>query len=211
MLKVLLVLIVTALYLTPLYPVFAVTATNPAEIRKQNLEERKANTQARIDDKKEMVREKVATREAALKAKLARFRDKTKANVVERINNNLLTVNKNMSERMLKHLDKMTDILNRAENKLATSTGEKTAAQNSITDARSKVSTARTAVVAQQNKEYTVEVTSEATVKNDVKVMRDLLHTDLKLVHDLVVVARQSVSTAVNAVARSFGGATNGQ
>lgn len=128
-------------------------------------------------------KEKVATREAALKAKLERFKDKTKAQVVDRINTNLNRINQKQTAQMLKHLDKMSTILGKLE--------------ADVTTTKEAIATATAAVKLQAEKDYTIAISSEKTVKKDAQKTREQLHNDLKVVRVQVIDAKQAVANAI--------------
>ena len=106
---------------------------------------------------------------------------------------------------MLKHLEKMTTILNKLESRVNQGTPDvknPTAAKAAIASARSSIATASAAVAAQALNDYTIIVTSEATVKANAKASRDKLHADLLAVRKLVIDAKQAVAAAIR-VAKS--------
>ena len=169
---------------------------------------RKDLVQQRVEDRKE----KMASREAALKAKLQSFRDKKKAEIVERIDQNLDKINKHKTEMMMTNLNRMSDLLTRIESNMNSQSEGKdiTKAKESIEKAKIAIANAKVAVTTQSEKDYTVTVTSESKVKTDAQTVRETLKNDLKLVHDLIVEARKALSEAIS-VTRSTLKGTNGQ
>lgn len=143
----------------------------------------------RFQDRIETGKVKMATREAALKAKLERFKDKKKAEIADRVNTNLNKINQKQTAQMLKHLDKMSAILDKLE-------ARKTA-NAAISAARSSITSASSAVKLQADKDYTLTVSSETKVKADAEKVRDLLHQDLQAVREQVIEAKQAVGTAI--------------
>lgn len=169
------------------YPVWAQDATRPATTRR------------------EVIKERISTREATLRAKLDTFRDKKKATAAARISDNLNKINAKQIEQMLKHLDKMTVILNRLEarvNQGRPDIKDQALARVAISDARQAIATATAAVRAQAAKDYTLQVSQEAMVRVDAKKMRDALHADLRSMRKLVIDAKQAVVNAIR-VAKS--------
>lgn len=166
----------------------------------------------KITQRIESIKENAATREAALKAKLQTFKDKKKAATVERVNTTLAMINKKQTDQMLKHLDKMSELLSRLETRVSSQSGKDTTqATKAIADAKTSISTARTAVQAQQAKDYTITATSEVKVKDDAKKERDLLHTDLSSTRGLVIKAKQAVANAIQVAATTLEGENNGK
>lgn len=198
------IFILLSIFLFLTYPAWAQDATTPAtrkEKAKERVETRKEIVAQRVDT----LKERMATREAALKAKLDAFRDKKKATAAARISENLNRINDKQTEQMLKHLDKMTSILNRLEDRVNRSTPDikdATLAQIAIADAKAAIATASSAVKDQSEKDYTVEVSSESKVRADFKKVRDMLHADLKSIRESVIKAKQAVANAIR-VAKS--------
>ncbi len=183
------ILTILSLLLIAAYPALAKDASTAATTRKEKIEEKIEARKEKITQKIEIIKEKAATREAALKAKLEKFRDKKKAEIASRVSTNLNKINQNQTDSMLKHLDKMSSLLIKLESRAGTNT--------SITEANASIASASAAVKAQAAKDYTISVTSESTVKRDAQKARDTLHTDLKTVRKLVISAKQAVANAI--------------
>lgn len=176
--------------------VYAQTATSPATLRTTKLDN---------------LTERSATREANLKAKLLKFKDQRKAQTTERVNTNLAKVNKNRTDMMMVHLDRMSNILIRLEGRVGNITDKDTTmAKGEIASASATIATAKEAVASQSAKDYTIELTTETNVRRDAQASRESLHADLRSVHQLVVDARQALSKAISETAK-LGGIKNGQ
>ncbi len=151
---------------------------------------------------------RIATREAELKEKLQSFRDKNKAKIVEKINTQLATVNKNRTDSMSSFLTRLENLLAKIESKnteVGSSGKDVTAVTQAITDAKEAISKAKTAVAAQVEKTYIITLTEESQVRTDVKTTRDALHTDLFTTHKLVVEAKQSVANILSVAKSTLG------
>lgn len=189
------------------------TATSPAATRKELVQQKTEVRKDFLEAKRTAVanlKEKMATREAALKTKLKAFRDQKKATVAERVNTNLNGINAKRTDQMSGALTRMTNILTKLEERVNGATSDikdPTTAKAAITDAKAAIATAQDAVVAQSEKDYTLTVTSEAKVKQDTQAVREQLHSDLKSTRNLVIKAKQSVANAI----RIAKGGTSGQ
>lgn len=153
-----------------------------------------------VQQKVENIKEKIASREAALRLKLQTFKDKKKAEVADRVNTNLNKVNQNQTAQMLKHLDKMSAILDKLESRVESGKPDikdPTAARTAIASARAAIVSASAAVTTQSQKDYTITVFSEGRIGLDAKVQRDKLHTDLLALRKIVIDAKQSVTNAI--------------
>ncbi|MDO8429029.1 MAG: hypothetical protein Q7S88_00165 [Candidatus Daviesbacteria bacterium] len=159
-------------------------------------------------------KEKVASREgviklqrdklkSALSARLKTHKDQKKAQIIERVDEMLNTVNTNRTEAMLKHLEKVESILTRVEervDKAETAGKDGSSARGAIAQAKISIDQARVAALEQGNKDYTVSISSESGVRAEVKVVRDKLGTDLKNTHQIVKAAHDAVRGAIQAV-----------
>lgn len=146
------------------------------------------------------LKERIATKSAALKRQLARFRDKAKAAKVENLNENMNTVNANVTSALEKNLANISSALERLKAKAAeaqTAGKDVTALNSDIAEVESEWAQADEALKAQMAKDYTIEVNTENTIKTDVQTVRNTLRTDLKAVHTEVMEARQSLADAV--------------
>lgn len=115
------------------------------------------------------------------KTKLMGIRDERRRKLVEKIDAKIIRLNKERTEVMRKHLDKMQELLtNKAK-------GDKTAAQVAI-------DTARGAVETQATKEYVVSITGDEKLRANTEVVVKQLRVDLKLVQDKVTAVRKAVA-----------------
>lgn len=187
------------------FPVWAQDSTKPAEIQKEKIQQKVETKKERLEERKDTVREKLATKEAVLKKKLETFKDKKRAEVLEKVNQNLNLINKKYTDHMLRFLDNASKILSKLEQRLNSASPDikdPTAARLAISEAKLALDSARSAVAAQAAKDYTLNITSEAGAKKDAKKMRDLLHADLKSVREQVIAVKKAVSNAIR-VAKS--------
>ncbi|MDP3733284.1 MAG: hypothetical protein Q8Q91_01965 [Candidatus Daviesbacteria bacterium] len=189
MVKILALLIVFSLVFISTCAAYAKESTGTATTRK-----------GKVQEKIEVRKEAVATRAAALKDKLKNFRDQKKASAAARISENLNKINDNQTAQMLKHLDKMTSILNKLEARV-------TNADPAIETAKAKIASSEAAVKAQAENDYSLVLSSESKARVEAQALRQKLHTDLKAVRQTVIDAKQSVAAAIRAARE---GAKNG-
>lgn len=214
--RITILLISFALLLIAAYPALAEDATSSTTNRDASRDARKATIQDRVETRKNIaqqridtgitaMREKIASKEAALKLRLETFKDKRKSQIAERVNTNLNKINQNQTSQMLKHLDRMSAILDKLEarvNRPTPDIKDPAKALAAIADARSAIASASAAVSAQAEKDYTIEVSTEAKIRQDAQSQREQLHTDLKAVRTQVIDAKQAVANAIR-VAKS--------
>lgn len=208
-------------YLNPMYPVYAVEDSTNSPVELKRLEKQKlkkasneADIRLKAQDRRENIaskaanqRDNVASRTAVLKARLAQFKDQVKASKVERINQTLGMINQKRYESMINHLKVLVKILDKIEtrvNAAATEGKNADSAKSAIAAARTAIQNALIAVEAQKDKDYTIEISAETTVREDSKEMRDSLHTDLKSTQELLKSARTAVSDALTAAKKAL-------
>lgn len=188
---------------SPIYPVFA------QEDKRVVVREKIATKTAERAIKLEAVKDKVASREAMAREKIQKFKDKKRANLAERINNQLPRINTQRTTHMSDLLAKMSAILSKLETRVAEAgkNGKDTSkAQNAITEAKTAIQTAQSAVDSQAAKEYGITVTTESKIAQDSKTAVSGLQGDLKSVRELVIAAKQSVAKAISTASSSLGG-----
>jgi len=210
--KVTTLLIVLSTLTFTAYPVFAETssntttgslrqnATNEALIKRKITQERVEAKKDKIEEKISDFKEKMASREATLKAKLEAFKDQRKAQIAKRISDNLNKINESRTISMQRHLDAMSVILAKLETRVNQQTPDikdPAAAKAAISNARATIATASATVQLQTQKDYTVQITSEAKVRADVKLQRDKLHADLLALRKTIIDSKKSVSQAI--------------
>jgi hypothetical protein len=167
------------------------------------------NRSSDFADKIEQFRIKIASREAQLKAKLDKFKDQHRSELALKVSSNLNKINKNRTDSMGKHLDTLSDILGKVQDRASGSASE-SGVQAAIASASASITSARDAVNAQAQKDYTINATSEASLQSEVKTERNMLLKDLTSVKQLVMTAKQSVVAAIRATAH-VQGELNGQ
>lgn len=198
------ILISSLLLVTPALAVDSTTsAISPKFIRPVNrLEQNRLITQQNNIERLEDRTARIASREANLKSALQAFKNKQKADIVQRINQFLNSINQNQTQLMQKHLDLMTSILDKLEKRITQGTPDiknPQLAETAVANSRAAIASASAAVKAQMDKDYTISVTSETKVKTDVQKVRQQLYEDLQVVRKAVISAKQSVASAIRA------------
>lgn len=199
------------------YPVNAVTtdtavsanATEGAATKAQRLQDRINTKKENLSNKIAEVKDKQASRAAVLKAKLQVFRNQKKAEITEKVSINLNAINKNRTNQMQNHLDRMSVLLDKLQVRVDQQTADikdLSLVRSAIASAEAAIATASAAVSAQAQKDYTVSITSEAKVRADVKAQRDKLHSDLLVLRKIIIDAKQSVASAIRVAKSAKGG-----
>lgn len=216
--KLLPIILVATIYLTPLYPIYAQntasTASGPAFMKRPKAIKLEGEVlKNRGEALMTLDKDNIASRAAALKEKLSKFRNKAKANRIESINSNLNNLNKRWTSAMSKNLERMSKILEKlkAKEEEAAAAGKDVSALNStIAEAEVAWAEADTALKAQLETDYSVTINTESTVKEDARTTRNSLQTDLKAAHTKIVEARKALGNAIQAAINSMQGGKNG-
>jgi hypothetical protein len=132
----------------------------------------------------------------AFKEKLKTIKDERKKNLTEKIDNRMVTVNKNQTARMKKILDMLTEHISKLEKRLS---AEKEKGQD-VANVESLLATAKTAisdsltiVESQAAKDYVFEITEEENLGQSIKGSYEALKEDLGIAQDSVVKAKKAV------------------
>ena len=175
------------------------------ETRREAMQQRRTEFDERVEQKREDLETRIEQKRAELKERLRRIRDENKRKIVERIDRQIDALN----ERLLKHftgvLNKIEGILSRISDRAdrAESNGsDVSSVRSAITATQDKISAARTAIINQTGKTYTIEVTGEERLKVDVGLVRQALHSDLTRVREVVKAARAAARDAATALAK---------
>ena len=124
--------------------------------------------------------------------KMQTVRDEQKRKIVERADAKIAEINKRRTDAMTRHLDKMGEILV----KVKARGGDTTAAGAAVADAR-------TAVVAQAAKTYTITISTDDKLKFNVGEAMKALKTDLQAVHQKIVDARKATADVISSVKKA--------
>lgn len=211
LMKLLLLVVGLFTFLLPLTNVHAQdvspSITQEAEVRKDQPPGLHELTQKQIQHRQE-----VDKKHQEIKEHLKKVPNKHHAQVTEKIHENLNIVNEKLTTSWLKQVNHMSEILVKLEDNLNIVAGEGkdvAEAKTALNNAKAKVLEAENVLKIQALKVYTITITDPIHVGPDVKTARDLLHTDLKIVHQIVKEAHEAVIEATK-VAKAIGG-KNGQ
>ena len=152
---------------------------------------------------------KVEQRHGQIQEHLKQVKNKHHAQVAEKVHKNLNHVNGTLTTAWSHHLSKMSEILVKLEehlNQAASEDKDVTDARNTLADAKQAVTEAENVLKTQADKTYTFNITNPEHIGSDVQGARDLLHSDLKSVHDALNNAREAVVEATKVVNQTVGG-----
>jgi hypothetical protein len=169
---------------------------------KARMSENTEDREEAMEERREAMQEAMEARKAAIeehrenmRERLAAWKDKTKAEIAERIQDNLNALNARLTAHFDAQLDKMVSLMVRIEAGDTDNSGDADieAANDAIVDAQE-------ANDDQADNTYEVNVSTEANARVDVGAARKELHDDLKAVWDKVIAAREAVRKAATHV-----------
>jgi len=144
------------------------------------------------------LREARTSARVAFRAKLAQIKDTRKQALVDKIDTHIQEINTRRTTQMSEALIRLTAILDRINTKATASTSQ--TSLDLITDARTKIVTANTAVDAQKDKDYVVQITTDSLLGQAVKTAFQSFSSDINTTHQTVVDARLSVIESIKAI-----------
>lgn len=124
--------------------------------------------------------------------------------VVQRLDDNFLSINNTSTDRWITALEQMTDMVDRAGSQAADleESGTNTVALSmAITRAETALATAQTAVSNQAGKSYVVTITTEAALPANVRTVALQFGSDIRSTYATVSSAKQAVVQVMQALA----------
>jgi len=176
----------------------------PLAARAESLQLRKETVQAR----REQLREEIKNRVTEFRTKLLALKDARKKTTVENINTRMCKINVNQMGVLKDHLDRIAVVIDRVEERSAVlkSEGKDTAViEAAIVKARKAVADGGEAVDAQGQKECVIAISgSDTTVGAEVRNSISKLEAEIKAVRVKVQAARQAATQAVKTLAQTL-------
>ncbi|PJE76214.1 hypothetical protein COV04_00470 [Candidatus Uhrbacteria bacterium CG10_big_fil_rev_8_21_14_0_10_48_11] len=157
-----------------------------------------------IQEARQEIAKRLVEKRNELKAKLVEIKDQQKQQAVERINANIDTVNARAVDHFTAVLNTLTGIIERLQSrtdKVAATGSDVSSVTEAIQAARATVTKTQNAIATQAAKVYPLSITDEANLGGDVRSTRDILHTDLSVVHTALISVRDSIRSALTALA----------
>lgn len=173
----------------------------PREEFKNDVRTTKTTFRDDIQKRRDALKRQIESRRETLKKDIQAFRDQKKAELAQRLNDNLNKLNENRVERMTYHIEQMEKLLTKLKDRVAnakTNGTNTTAIEAKIVSVDTALANAKSVVIAQAAKDYSTTSTSETTARSDFQRKRQLLSSDLKSVHEKLKVARETLSEAIS-------------
>lgn len=155
--------------------------------------------------KREEVKTKVEEMRIKFKEDLSKIKDEKKKLSSEKILDIIQDLNERLTSNLSEKIDKIENVLVSIESRISKAEEkglDVTKAKAEAEKAKTAIETARKAVSAQSGKVYEVNVTTEVTLKADMKKLRDLFRADMKVVYEKIKFAHMAVKNTAEALAK---------
>jgi len=168
------------------------------ETFQEKLQSEKEERKMKMEEMKKSLKEK----REAFKIKTQTIKDERKKQLTEKIDNRMSTVNKNQTARMVKALEKLTEHIDKLEERITKAKEEGidvSSVETLITTAKITISAALAIIEEQAAKDYAFTITDEKNLGQSVKASYDTLSQDLKNAQESLVKAKEAVVAAYKA------------
>ncbi len=172
---------------------------------KNLMEQKKAEFKNKVETARTELKTRIETKKRELKTKLAKIKDERKKQVVEKIDGQLDELNKRRMDhfsQVLEQIEKVLDKISGRTAKAEANGRDVSAVKSAISEAQNSIAASRSAVQTQAVKTYTITITTENALRQDVGKARQALHADLVKVEDTVKAAREAVRKAATTLAQ---------
>lgn len=173
---------------------------------KQRLEKARTERQQKIDLFRQRVQTTTTIKQQnreEFKEKLETIRDERKQEIVSKIDENLAKLNSKWVAQWNTALERLNQIVAKIETRAeaAASEGKDVArVQENISAAKTAINAAQDAVNTQSEKIYTITITTEQNLGQDVRTTINLFHNDIKNTKDAVDAAKRATVTALTSL-----------
>lgn len=173
---------------------------------KNIIEAKKEEFKKEMDLLQANLKGKITANKEKLKNDLLKIKDEKKKQTVENITSKIAELNTRAVTRLNELTDKMEEGLLRVEvraNDAETRGIDVTTTRTLITSAKATIVEAKTSILAQSEKIYTANITTEVTLKGEMKIIKESLNTDIKTLRDKVKSVHIAVQLAATTLAQT--------
>lgn len=181
------------------------TPTTNLGQRIQSIKDKRAEFKTEIESIKEQAKLKIDEIKTNFKESLKNIKDENKKISAEKIVDIIQGLNTKTTANLSAKIDKIENVLISIESRIAKaeSNGLDVSSVNLEVDkAKLAIAQARGAVSIQSGKVYSINVTSEATLKSEMKNLRDTFQKDMKALNAMVKSAHEAVKNTATTLAK---------
>lgn len=175
------------------------------ELRIEQIKEKRESYKEEMGVKKEEMRLKVTEMKANFKEEIKKIKDENKKISAEKIVDTIQALNEKLTNNFSDKINQIENVLVSIESRInkAKEKGiDVSSAETQALKAKDVIAQAREAISVQASKVYEVNITSEATLKAEMKNLRDTFRNDIKAVHEKVKMAHVAVRDTATTLAK---------
>lgn len=171
----------------------------------QSVKDKREAFKTELEAKREEIKTKREEMRAKFQEELAKIKDEKKKLSAEKIVSIIEELNTKATNNLSGRVEKIENVLVSVESRI--SKGEEngldvTQAKAEAEKAKQAIEDARSAIATQASKVYEVNITDEASLRAEMKRLRDLFTSDIKAVNELVKKAHEAVRITATTLAK---------
>jgi len=158
-----------------------------------------------IEAKREEVKAKIAEMKTSFTESLTKVKDENKKISAEKIISAIQELNTKLTTQLSTKIDQIENVLVSIESRISKAEAkglDVTTAKTQVLAAKEAISKARAAISIQSQKVYTTTITSETTLKTEIKAVRDTFKKEMASTSELVKASHIAVKTTAETLAK---------
>lgn len=171
----------------------------------ESIKENRELFKKEIETKREEVKIKIEGMKATFKEGLNKIKDEAKKISTEKIANTVELLNTKFTNKFLERIDQIENVMVSIESRISKAENRGVDVANTrieLEKAKTAISEARTAISLQSSKVYEINITTEATLKAEMKRVRNLFVVDIKALNEKVKAVHASVRNIATTLAK---------
>lgn len=171
----------------------------------QSAKEKRGDFKVEVEMIKEQAKLKIAVMKTNLKEDLKIIKNENKKISAEKIVNIIQELNIKLTENLSEKIDKIENVLINIESRVSKAENKGlnvSSVKIEIEKAKVDIVQAKSAISTQIGKIYTVNITNEASLRPEMKNLRDTFSKDIKALHIIVKSVHEAVSSIATVLAK---------
>lgn len=171
----------------------------------QSIKEKRQEFKTQMETDREEAKTKIALMKADFKEDIKKIKDESKKISAEKIVDIIQSLNTKSTDNLSDKIDKIENVLISIESRISKAEEKRldvSSVKIEVEKAKTAIVSARDAISAQSNKVYEVNITDEASLKAEMKNLRDTFMTDIKTVREKVKLAHTAVLDTATTLAK---------
>lgn len=171
----------------------------------QGVKEKREEFKAELKIKREEAKTRIETMRVSFKEDLEKIKDENKKISAEKIVDAIEALNIRLTDQLSDKVNQIENVLVSIESRIAKAESrglDVTSVKAEVEKAKIAIASARTSISNQASKVYEVNVTSESTLRAEMKILRDTFNKDIKAVREKVKDAHVAVRVTATTLAK---------